>query len=410
MNLRQTDEILPTPNPPGTPRSVSEAGSGSVPDARLSAEEATRERYSAAAQIREAALCCPVDYDRSLLEAIPQEVIERDYGCGDPSRYVREGETVLDLGSGGGKICFIASQIVGPSGRVIGVDMNDDMLDLARRSASQVAKNIGHANVEFLRGRIQDLAVDVDRLDAWLRENPVSTVADLTRLEERREMLAATEPLVADDSVDLIVSNCVLNLVREADKGKLIDEMYRVLKPGGRIAVSDIVSDEIVPDHLKNDPELWSGCISGAFHELDFLKRLENAGFYGIEIDKWEGEPFAVVEGIEFRSVTVTAKKGKEGVCMEAGHAVLYKGPWRKVVDDDGHTLERGVRTAVCAKTYRILTGEPYTGQAIGIEPSTAIPEEEQALFDCSRTEPRHPRETKGAEYKINRATSESCC
>jgi len=125
----------------------------------LDAEDATRQRYSAAANAREEALCCPVDYDRTLLEAIPNEVIERDYGCGDPSRYVAANETVLDLGSGGGKICFIASQIVGPEGRVIGVDMNDEMLGLARSSAPIVAENIGHANVEFRRGRIQDLAL-----------------------------------------------------------------------------------------------------------------------------------------------------------------------------------------------------------------------------------------------------------
>jgi len=137
----------------------------------LDAEDATRQRY----------LCCPVDYDRTLLEAIPNEVIERDYGCGDPSRYVAANETVLDLGSGGGKICFIASQIVGPEGRVIGVDMNDEMLGLARSSAPIVAENIGHANVEFRRGRIQDLALDVDRLEGWLNDNPVKSLQDLIR-------------------------------------------------------------------------------------------------------------------------------------------------------------------------------------------------------------------------------------
>jgi len=99
----------------------------------LDAEDATRQRYSTAASAREEALCCPVDYDRRLLEAIPDEVIERDYGCGDPSRYVRADETVLDLGSGGGKICFIASQIVGPKGRVIGVDPQQASRDLAPR-------------------------------------------------------------------------------------------------------------------------------------------------------------------------------------------------------------------------------------------------------------------------------------
>jgi SAM-dependent methyltransferase len=384
--------------------------SNPTPVPTIDAEDATRQRYSAAAQAREEALCCPVDYDRALLEAIPDEVIERDYGCGDPSRYVREGETVLDLGSGGGKICFIASQIVGAEGRVIGVDMNDEMLGLAREFAPAVAENIGYANVEFRRGRIQDLALNVDLLETWLNDNPVKSMQDLTRLEEEKERLAREHPLVPDNSVDLIVSNCVLNLIREEEKDQLIEEMFRVLKPGGRIAHSDIVSDEVVPAHLRNDPELWSGCVSGAFQELDFLRRLEAAGFYGIEIDKWESEPFAVVEGIEFRSVTILAKKGKEGPCMEGGHAVVYKGPWKQVVDDDGHTLERGVRTAVCAKTFRILSGEPYAGQTIGIEPGNPIAEEDQVEFDCNRTEPRHPKETKGADYRVNRPATDFCC
>jgi len=393
------NERIPTPD---------DLPTSSVPG--LDPEQATRRRYSAAAQEREAALCCPVDYDRHLLEAIPAEVIERDYGCGDPSRYVRGGETVLDLGSGGGKICFIASQLVGAEGRVIGVDMNDEMLGLAREAAPRVAEGVGFANVEFRRGHIQDLDLDLDRLERWLDVHPVKSLEDLAGFEDERERLRREHPLVASDSVDLVVSNCVLNLVRETDKQKLIEEIYRVLKPGGRIAISDIVSDEIVPDHLKQDPELWSGCVSGAFHELDLLERLESAGFYGIALDQWEAEPFAIVEGIEFRSVTVTAMKGKEGPCLEGGHAVLYRGPWKRVVDDDGHTLERGVRTAVCAKTYRILTGEPYASETLGIEPLEPIDEREQAPFDCSRDEPRHPRETKGAGYRLHRPPGESCC
>ena len=110
---------------------------------QLDTENAVRERYAAAANAQEPALCCPVDYDASYLKVIPQEVIDRDYGCGDPSKYVHAGETVLDLGSGGGKICFIASQVVGKAGRVIGVDMNDAMLKLARESQPIVAKAIG---------------------------------------------------------------------------------------------------------------------------------------------------------------------------------------------------------------------------------------------------------------------------
>lgn len=380
-------------------------------DAPLDTESSVRERYAAAAQVREAALCCPVDYDTRYLEVIPEEVIEHDYGCGDPSRYVREGDTVLDLGSGGGKICFMAAQVVGPKGCVIGIDMNDDMLALARGAGAVVAERIGYDNVDFRRGRIQDLALDVDALESWLAVNPVRDATGLAALEAEQQRLRATAPLVADDSIDILVSNCVLNLVREADKQQLIREIFRVLKRGGRIAISDIVSDEAIPQALEDDPELWSGCISGAFQEGEFLRALEEAGFHGIAIEKWEHEPFAVVDGIEFRSVTVTAHKGKRGLCLEANQAVLYAGPWKRVEDDDDHVLERGARTAVCEKTYRILMSEPYASQTVGIEPHVPIPEDERRTYDCSHSATRSPRESKGSDYRATRAgESGNCC
>lgn len=373
-------------------------------------ESAVRERYTLGARTPEKSLCCPVSYDPRYLEAIPPEVQERDYGCGDPSRHVREGDTVLDLGSGAGKTCFIASQIVGPRGRVIGIDMNEEMLGLARRSAPRVAERIGYANVVFRRARIQDLRLDLDRVDAWLREHPVRDAADLSALEDLAERLRREQPLVPDASVDIVVSNCVLNLVREEDRPRLIGELFRVLGPGGRVAVSDIVSDEVVPADLKADPDLWSGCISGAFQEEALPRELERAGFYGIAIDTWTEEPFRTLRGIEFRSVTVTARKGKEGPCYEANQAVIYRGPWKQVEDDDGHVLRRGVRTAVCAKTYRILTGDPYAAQIVPIPPRIEIPETGRRGFDCSRTAPRHPRETKGEAYAVTSEASGACC
>jgi len=381
-------------------------------DATIDSEQAVRERYAAAARVREAALCCPVDYDARYLAAIPAEVIERDYGCGDPSRYVEAGDIVLDLGSGGGKVCFIASQIVGETGRVIGVDTNDEMLALARGAAPQVAKNVGYENVEFRRGRIQDLALDLDAVDRWLAVHPVKAASDLAAFEAEQERLRREAPLVADGSVDVVVSNCVLNLVREREKRALISEIFRVLKMGGRIAISDIVSDEPVPRHLKDDPELWSGCISGAFHELELLRELEAAGFHGIALSEWKQEPFAVVEGIEFRSVTVTAYKGKQGPCWEGNEAVVYAGPWRRVEDDDGHVFERGVRSAVCEKTFRLLTSAPYAGETIAVPPRVPVAEDERRGFDCSRTAPRSPRETKGRAYRETRGPCEDggCC
>src|SRR6266508_5590956 len=197
-----------------------------------SKESIVRERYGTGANERAEKLCCPVDYESEYLKIIPQEVIERDYGCGDPSAYVREGETVLDLGSGTGKICFIVAQIVGPKGKVIGVDMTDEMLEVARRNAPIVAERIGYANVEFRKGRIQDLALDLELLDRKLKRSPITDAASFLAADELAEELRVKYPLVASDSIDVVVSNCVLNLVEPKSKPQLFDEIFRVLKKG----------------------------------------------------------------------------------------------------------------------------------------------------------------------------------
>ena len=276
-------------------------------------ESIVRQRYAAGAKERADKLCCLVDYDSEYLQAIPREVIERDYGCGDPSRHVHEGETVLDLGSGTGKICFIAAQIVGPKGKVIGVDMTDEMLEVARRNAPIVAERIGYANVEFRKGRIQDLALDLELLDRELKQNPIMNAASFLAADALAEELRVKHPLIASDSIDVVVSNCVLNLVEPKSKRQLFDEICRVLEKGGRAVISDIVSDEEVPGEMQNDPELWSGCISGAFTEDGFVAAFENAGFYGIQILNRDADPWRTVQGIEFRPVTIQAFKGKQG-------------------------------------------------------------------------------------------------
>jgi SAM-dependent methyltransferase len=380
-----------------------------MPTQQLDVEAAVNARYSDASGACESELCCPVDYDTQLLEVIPEDVIARDYGCGDPSRYAVTGDTVLDLGSGGGKICFMLSQVVGPTGRVIGVDMNDEMLALARRSQSVVADRIGHNNVTFHKAKIQDLAQDLDTHNTLLSSHPVTDAAGLDAADRQAAWLRTQAPMIPDNSVDLVVSNCVLNLVRDEDKHTLIQEVFRVLKKGGRIAISDIVSDEPIPADLKADPKLWSGCISGAFQERGFLSALEAAGFHGIEITEWSDAPWQTVNGIEFRAVVVSAHKGKQGPCMEANQAVLYKGPWRSVSDDDGHTYERGVRTAVCAKTHDLLMRAPYADQLISIAPRVSVEPDDRPVFDCSRDRQRDPRETKGLDYQATIQATASC-
>jgi arsenite methyltransferase len=372
-------------------------------------EAAVLQRYGKAAQEVEACLCLPVSYDRALLQVIPDEIIEKDYGCGDPSRHIREGETVLDLGSGGGKACYIIAQIVGAKGKVIGIDFNPPMLELARKYQKSIGDKLGYQNVEFRRGKIQDLQTNLELLDRYLESNPVRSVADLARLEQFENTIRTQQPLIADESIDVVVSNCVLNLVRPEDKKTLFAEMYRVLKRGGRAVISDIVSDEPVPDDLAQDANLWSACVSGAFQEEEFLRAFEGAKFHGIQLEEFSSVPYQTVEGIEFRAVTVTAYKGKEGPCIERNQAVIYRGPWKQVVDDDGHVLERGARMAVCDKTYKLYSQPPYEGQFILLPPREQVPMEKAGTFDCARDRKRHPRETKGAEFKVTLMSKGSC-
>jgi len=375
----------------------------------INAESEVRKRYAAGAKAAEAKLCCPVDYNTEYLKVIPQEVIERDYGCGDPSKYLREGETVLDLGSGTGKICFIAAQVVGPNGKVIGVDMTDEMLEVARINAPIVAERIGYSNVEFRKGRIQDLALNVDLLDAELKRRPISDAASFLAADELAQELRVKSPLVASDSIDVVVSNCALNLVEAHAKRQLFEEIFRVLRIGGRAVISDIVSDEEVPEHLQNDPELWTGCISGALTEEGFLAAFTEAGFYGVQILNRDGEPWQTVEGIEFRPVTIEAFKGKQGPCVERNQAVIYKGPFKEVLDDDNHRMERGKRYAVCDKTYNIYREAPYSASFEFVEPLTPVALDGAQPFDCSRTSLRHPKETKGQDYNATTEASQCC-
>jgi len=372
-------------------------------------ESEVQSRYAKAARKAEQSLCCPIEYDRKFLKAIPQEVIERDYGCGDPSRHLRPGETVLDLGSGTGKICFIASQIVGPEGRVIGIDMTDEMLSVARRAAPIVAERIGYGNVEFRKGRIQDLALDLEALDRSLAARPVTSAQQFLEIEALADELRTQSPLVPSGSVDVVVSNCVLNLVQPGAKRQLFDEIFRVLKRGGRAVISDIVSDEEVPEELQKDPTLWSGCISGALTEEKFLASFEEAGFYGLTLVKFDDKPWRTVNGIEFRSVTVEAYKGKQGPCVDRNQAVVYKGPFKEVIDDDGHRIGRGVRFAVCDKTYQLYKKAPYRSMFEFLDPMNEVDPKEAKPFDCHRASRRHPRETKGQDYDATTDAARCC-
>lgn len=178
---------------------------------------------------------------------LPEDIIQSSLGCGTPLELaaVHPGETVLDLGSGGGLDCFCAAKLAGPSGHVIGVDMTDDMLQLANRNKERV----GLANVEFRRGQIEALPVD-------------------------------------DESVDVIISNCVINL--SPDKDQVFREAFRVLKRGGRVAFSDEVAKHNLPAGLQKNMDSWSACVAGAIPAKEYREKMEQAGFKDVNVS---GEP-----------------------------------------------------------------------------------------------------------------------
>ncbi|HVS16122.1 MAG TPA: methyltransferase domain-containing protein [Thermoanaerobaculia bacterium] len=290
-----------------------------------------REFYGEAAETPQAELCCPTKYDTSAIDHIPQEVLDRFYGCGSPmaTAGIQPGEVVVDLGSGAGIDVFIAARLVGPEGRAIGVDMTEQMLSVARESQAKVAAALGYDAAEFRHGFLEQIPVD-------------------------------------SRSVDLVTSNCVINL--SPDKPRVFEEMWRVLRDHGRILVSDIVSERLVPPHLKVDPQLWGECLVGSLTQEEFVAGLERAGFYGIEILKrtyWRE-----VEGYPFYSLTVRGwKLEKAAGCVFQGHRAVYLGPGKAFVDEEGHQFPRNEPYEVCTDTVAKLSRPPYRDFFAILEP-----------------------------------------
>lgn len=224
----------------------------------MDTQSAVREKYgSIARDVKEtgAAACCdpalrccdPITrnlYSGSEQDTLPEKAVLASLGCGNPTALIdlKPGETVLDLGSGGGIDVLLSAQRVGPTGKAYGLDMTDDMLALARENQRQA----GVANVEFLKGEIESI------------------------------------PL-ADNSVDVVISNCVINL--SSDKDRVLQEAFRVLRPGGRFAVSDVVVRGQVPEAVRKSMLLWVGCIAGALEESEYRAKLQAAGFANIDLE-----------------------------------------------------------------------------------------------------------------------------
>ncbi len=279
--------------------------------------------------------CCTTEAPplaiRRAMANVHEEVTSRYYGCGLVAPEALEGLSVLDLGSGSGQDAYVLSQLVGPKGRVVGVDTTPEQLEIANRYRDWHAERFGYANVEFLEG-------DIERL------------GDLN---------------LDPSSFDLIVSNCVINLV--ADKKAVFDGAHRLLREGGEMYFSDVYSDRRVPEELQRDPVLHGECISGAFYWGDFDRLAKEAGFLDPRLvtDRplviGDPEQLAKVQGFQFTSATYRLFKlsGLEPRCEDYGQAVRYLGTIPGHEDafalDGHHHIETGRMFAVCGNTYRML-------------------------------------------------------
>lgn len=281
--------------------------------------------------------CCTTDSlppaAREVMPLLHSEVVERFYGCGSPLPPALEGKTVLDLGCGSGRDCYLLSKLVGPSGRVIGVDMTDEQLAVARRHVEFHTQKFGYRqpNVTFVRGYIEDL----------------ETAG------------------IANESVDLVVSNCVVNL--SPDKRRVFSEILRVLKPGGELYFSDVFANRRVPKEVQEDPICRGECLGGALYTEDFRRMMIELGVRDFRVVSkspivlTDPDVVAKAGSIEFSSITIRAFKieSLEDRCEDYGQVAYYKGtiPECKHVFtlDDHHSFHVNKPLLVCSNTAAML-------------------------------------------------------
>jgi arsenite methyltransferase len=337
------------------------------------------------------------------LATVPAAITERESDRAAISQFIQVGETVLALS--GGKFLSIASQIVGPKGQVIGIGLDGAIGDMPELE-----------NVELRKASIHDLALDLEAFDEYLTANPIRSADDWIRAEAHAEELRQDSPLVEDESIDVIVADGVLESVSETNRERFFSELFRVLRIGGRAVIRAIVCDELVTHRLEQNQAIESNGLSGAFLESELFGALEAAGFHGLQILDRQEDPLAVLEGIEFRRMTIASHKGESGECLDGHHAVIYRGPWKAVLDDEGQTLHRGERMAVCARSFERFTQPPYANELIAIEPQVAVAEQEMQPMDCRSEKTRDPRVSKGlapcelASHSHSHHHGDSCC
>lgn len=331
--------------------------------------EAVKEYYGkvlgGTEDLKTKACCCTGTFPEAVKEAltlIDDEIVTHYYGCGSPIPPLLDGLTVLDLGCGTGRDVYVLSKLVGENGRVIGIDMTEEQLAIARRHEEAQRRRFGYekSNVEFIQGYIEDLA-------------------------------AAG---IADSSIDLVISNCVINL--SPFKQKIFDEIWRVLKPGGELYFSDVFADRRIPEELSRDPVLHGECISGAMYYEDFRRMMAKSGFADfrymsirdIELDNQE-----IVNKIGFanfteRTVRAFKLDDLEDICEDYGQVAVYHGTIAEHLHsfdlDDHHHFVTGKPMLVCGNTASMVSETRYSS-AFTVSGDRSV---HYGAFDCGGSAP----------------------
>jgi SAM-dependent methyltransferase len=318
-----------------------------------------KEIYAGAAE-KKAGLCCPKAMPSDLVRHIPAEAFDHNYGCGTPvaKANISPGAIVVDLGSGVGIDTFVAAKLVGAKGRVYGIDMTDEMLAQAYKFNAQVSKNLGYDVVEFRKGLIEKIPLE-------------------------------------SNTADIVVSNCAINLA--LDKVKAFKEMFRVLKPGGRLFISDIVSDREVKPEDQQSKQEWAECVTGSLSLGQLLDTVKAAGFVGLhQVDEsgWQE-----LRGYHFSTLTLEAAKYVSDCNANIASLAIYLGPYAKITDDMGNEYERFkpaairddvaiyLRSGANAKSFIVVQGRAKAKAKAQAKPQPAAAPARRATPCCDPTD-----------------------
>lgn len=265
----------------------------------------------------------------------------------------------------------------------------------------------GTGRFRAVRGFLDDYALDPDAVDEILRSRPVTNVEELREHLAAVEVLRRSQPLIPDARRRLVVQDLLANRLEGGAFGRALGEGLRILAQDGMLYMTALVADE----PLERPPGPVMGVPAGIRHlpvEKELLDAVGRAGFHGLELTLLHDAPVLARDGVEARIFGIRAYKGKQGPCYDQGHAVLYRGPWLQVMDDDDHVYRRGERTAVCRKTYDLLMRPPYVGQFVGLPSCQEPPLPEAPIFDCRTPALRDPAVTKGR--RPLRESTSACC